>query len=241
MKDLEKHVDNAVEETPLLRVLHISPGNESTQSGESAVESIANVSSEASIEQMLEREIEDPWPASFERSVSLLASPYLGDARDIDRMTRSPLRSVTPLLVVRRQIRKQSQEETFDDGFQRLVKRHSLEGMQEGKASVDEQEELLQKKIDKVEDAKAYRQRILQQQEDLGMVTKVKRKGQDDKATLYSPGRMKEMRADRLSKRKKAEAFKKEVDGKSTFSQCVFNLANILMVREVMSSSHCLA
>ena len=64
-------------------------------------------------------------------------------------------------------------------------------------------------------EAKAYRQKLLQQKQD---------EGKD--SIQMSPGFAKEKQ---LQKRKEATA--KSLEGKATFVQCVFNMANILMVR----------
>jgi hypothetical protein len=73
-----------------------------------------------------------------------------------------------------------------------------------------------QKEISKkAMEAKAYRQKLLQQKQDEG-------KG----GVQMSPGFAKEKQ---LQKRKVAAA--KSLEGKATFAQCVFNMANILMVR----------
>lgn len=185
----------------------------------------SNAEAEAYIERVLEKEIQEPWPASFERSVGLLASPYPVDAREIDLMTRSPLRSPAMSVNYRRADKK-----SFIGGFNMLLK--PFQGKKEERKKV-----VLQSKMDAFEDAKAYRKRILKQQEDLGIITTIKRKEEADSAALYSPGMMKEKRISRVSQRKKEKLAESEVDGKATISQCVFNLANILMVREARSSS----
>lgn len=181
--------------------------------------------SEAFIERVLEKEIQEPWPASFERSVGLLASPYPVDARDIDLMTRSPLRSPALSITYRK-----AKKKPFQGGLDMLWR--PFQGKKEDRRKAGQQS-----KIEALEDAKEYRKRILKQQEDLGIVTTLKRKEEVDTAALYSPGMIKEKRIHRVSRRKKEKLVELEVDGKSTVPQCIFNLSNILMVRELRSIS----
>jgi hypothetical protein len=180
-----------------------------------------NATSEAYIERVLEKEIQEPWPASFERSVGLLASPYPVDARDIDLMTRSPLRSPALSITYRK-----AEKKPFQVGLNMLLR--PFQGKKE-----DRKKAVQQSKVEALEDAKEYRKRILKQQEDLGIVTTLKRKEEVDTAALYSPGMIKEKRIHRVSRRKKEKLVEIEVDGKSTVPQCIFNLSNILMVSEV--------
>jgi len=176
-----------------------------------------NATSEAYIERVLEKEIQEPWPASFERSVGLLASPYPVDARDIDLMTRSPLRSPALSITYRK-----AEKKPFQVGLNMLLR--PFQGKKE-----DRKKAVQQSKVEALEDAKEYRKRILKQQEDLGIVTTLKRKEEVDTAALYSPGMIKEKRIHRVSRRKKEKLVEIEVDGKSTVPQCIFNLSNILM------------
>lgn len=49
-------------------------------------------------------EMDQPWPATFERSISLLASPVI-NAAEADHFTKSPLPGNTPLAARRRMVR----------------------------------------------------------------------------------------------------------------------------------------
>lgn len=93
---------------------------------------------------------------------------------------------------------------------------------------------------DKLRIAKAYRQKLLEKQHSTGIQTRVPdgKHGHDRlDSLLYSPGMARESEANRIMKKKGREAASHDhghggvgLDGKSSFSQCVFNMANILMV-----------
>lgn len=78
----------ANEETRLLEGDGISPDTRSQETGES---------------DRLWDEMTKPWPATFERSITLLASPLIR-AADADRFTRSPKPGNTPLANRRRMV-----------------------------------------------------------------------------------------------------------------------------------------
>ena len=48
-------------------------------------------------------EMSQPWPATFERSISLLASPVVR-AKEVDHFTRSPKPGGTPLTSIRQMV-----------------------------------------------------------------------------------------------------------------------------------------
>lgn len=50
------------------------------------------------------QEMDQPWPATFERSISLLASPVINPL-EADRFTKSPKPGNTPLAARRRMVR----------------------------------------------------------------------------------------------------------------------------------------
>jgi hypothetical protein len=50
------------------------------------------------------QEMDQPWPATFERSISLLSSPLI-NAADADLYTKSPKPGNTPLAARRRMVR----------------------------------------------------------------------------------------------------------------------------------------
>jgi hypothetical protein len=78
----------ANEKTKLLEGNGISPDSGSQETGES---------------DRLWDEMTKPWPATFERSITLLASPLIR-AADADRFTRSPKPGNTPLANRRRMV-----------------------------------------------------------------------------------------------------------------------------------------
>ena len=53
------------------------------------------------------QEMDMPWPATFERSISLLASPVI-KADEAERFTKSPKPGNTPLAIRRKMVRQQS-------------------------------------------------------------------------------------------------------------------------------------
>jgi hypothetical protein len=88
-----------------------------------------------------------------------------------------------------------------------------------------------QKQALEEEDARAYRQNILQQQKKTGIKTKM---FSSQSSASDSPGLKKEKFTDKLKKQQKDTSAHGHggpgQDASATFSQCVFNLANILMV-----------
>lgn len=50
------------------------------------------------------QEMDQPWPASFERSISLLASPVINPV-EVERFTKSPKPGNTPIAARRRMVR----------------------------------------------------------------------------------------------------------------------------------------
>ena len=56
-------------------------------------------------EERLWQELEQPWPATFERSISLLASPSI-NPKEAEHFTKSPKPGNTPLAAIRYQVRK---------------------------------------------------------------------------------------------------------------------------------------
>ena len=58
------------------------------------------------------QEMAQPWPATFERSISLLSSPII-NASEINRFTKSPKPGNTPLAARQRMVRGDPVEITF--------------------------------------------------------------------------------------------------------------------------------
>ena len=201
------------ETTPLIS--H-SAGN-GLQEAASAEESSSPDSQQS---ERLWKELDKPWPSTFERSIALLASPV--QTRDnVEKFTHSPKPGSTPLALTKRTNldkgfytpersaiyppkRGENLSERDAGSFrQGLGKIQSLDFRPVDLESVVD----IQKK--KAQEAKEYRQKILQQSDQ-----------------YKSPGYGREMASVRMKKKQK-EA--KKVEGKSSFMQCVFNLANILM------------
>ena len=227
-------------------------------------------STDDEITRELDAELEQPWPATFERAVSLLASPTIGTPRDVDRMTRSPLRSVqvTPLLLeARRKIKHDVSLNVFSIGLimymllwvafclkydqflespKMLFRQRSMDGAAFGTQvsparSFDEEEALRmeRKQAEPITDAHVYRQKILKQQQKTGIVTKAVIKKKHESSAMYSPGMQKEKQTDKIRKKQKEEVHHGAAghDATATFAQCVFNLANILMVRSEITNA----
>jgi len=59
------------------------------------------------------QEMNQPWPATFERSISLLSSPVIQPS-EIDRLTKSPKPGNTPLAARMRMVREKTHSGQFD-------------------------------------------------------------------------------------------------------------------------------
>lgn len=94
---VNKKENGATEETPL-----VHPNISDVESG---FDTDSNHSMLDEIFDRMENEADRPWPATFERSMSLLAGPT-SDINFIDEITRSP--RVTPNLASRRRVRSTS-------------------------------------------------------------------------------------------------------------------------------------
>eukprot|EP00531_Pseudo-nitzschia_arenysensis_P018428 CAMPEP_0116154178 /NCGR_PEP_ID=MMETSP0329-20121206/21639_1 /TAXON_ID=697910 /ORGANISM="Pseudo-nitzschia arenysensis, Strain B593" /LENGTH=605 /DNA_ID=CAMNT_0003651135 /DNA_START=45 /DNA_END=1862 /DNA_ORIENTATION=+ len=164
------------------------------------------------VESTLWEEMDLPWPATFERSISLLASPVIKAEKAKD-FTKSPKPGNTPLALRRRMLIRANSVNTPE--FSGLVpprrstrkyydnvndvRRVGSMDFQSTKAHLKAQAKLVslektQKDLEaKNKDAAEYRKKILSKQQ---------------------------------PEKKKTKSVSSE---KTTFSQCVFNLANILM------------
>lgn len=185
-------------------------------------------SEDTSQSQRLWEELEQPWPSTFERSISLLASPVI-QKTEAALYTKSPKPGSTPAALMRRRdLRRgfytpeagvvppvRSGEDLSDrvDEFRKGVEKiKSLDF----KAKVKDPRLVQQEQAKKAQAAKEYRAKLLKQQ--------------DEEAAMMSPGYDREKRAGAASKRSRMEEAEMMLhDGKSTLSQCMFNLANILM------------
>ena len=175
-----------------------------------------------------------PWPATFERSISLLASPII-NAEKVDHFTKSPKPGNTPL-AERRRLRA---PQTPDGTLLRPLTRHkSIEGkvslpsmvddldFKQAKDDLRKQANLVpladtqRSQARKAKEAAEYRAKILKQKRD--------EKQQSDE---LSPAYNREKESLIRSKKQKADAQERKnaLDGKATTPQCIFNLSNILM------------
>ena len=87
-RDIGRDIEAANENTGLLQN-NVSPDTSSSQQ---------------SGDDRLWAEMDQPWPATFERSISLLASPII-NAVEVDEFTKSPKPGNTTLANRRRQVR----------------------------------------------------------------------------------------------------------------------------------------
>lgn len=186
------------------------------------------------------QEMDQPWPATFERSISILSSPLI-NAAEADLFTKSPKPGNTPF-AARRRMRYETPQGTI---LPPLVRHKSIDdkrNITEGTAVLDFQAtkeslrassastsvttkmtplaDTQKKQEKKAQEAAEYRARILKQQQ-------AKQKDKGD----MSPSFRKEKAAIKASKqgRMEREDRQRNFDGKATSAQCAFNLANILM------------
>lgn len=182
-------------------------------------------------------ELEKPWPSTYERSIALLASPIIQRSQ-VELFTKSPKPGSTPAALARRRDLRRG---FYTPDLSTMIRpagtslsgRSLLKGVQSGGeeafASASEQfqkldlrtqkqqlRETQEKQQQRAAEAKRYREQVLQ-------------RTNDDGDGLKSPGYLKEvaLRSTRPRKGEGADALIQ--DGKSSFAQCVFNLANILM------------
>lgn len=187
-----------------------------------------------------------PWPATFERSISLLAGPQT-DVASIDRMTRSPriipiqaAKARKKLKNIGRGFRTPDPANTrFSGGtpdspqlFPPLKKTHSLDYSQSFTSTKTSaaSDRLIQQKL-RLTEASSYRQKILQNAA-ISAAEKSSSKASKYGSTTdvhHSPGYDREKASDKHKMEQKAQELNKEVSGKTTFWQCVFNMSNILL------------
>lgn len=210
----------------------------SAEDGCSSVSSDATAAAGGEADRQLWEELEKPWPSTYERSIALLASPMVQRSQ-VELFTKSPKPGSTPAALARRRDLRRG----FYTPDLSVMVRHA--GTLSGRSLVkdggggDSDEEALgsareqfqkldfrsqkqqlretqEKQQKRAAEAKKYREQILQQ-------------ANDDVDGLKSPGYLKEV-ALRSSRPRKGEGAVDLIqDGKSSFAQCVFNLANILM------------
>ena len=192
---------------------------------------LSEAASEESVQsQRLWEELEKPWPSTYERSIALLSSPLI-KPEQASIFTKSPKPGSTPLALARRRdLRKgyytpEAASRLFPPGRQGRLGDHDdafRKEMEKVKSldfslNKDQLLKIQREQEKKALEAKKYRAKILQQK--------------DEEDGLVSPGYAREKQQKRLTKRASDEEVEALVlmDGKSTMSQCIFNLSNILM------------
>jgi len=160
--------------------------NEQPKTADFSTESSALLSSQAvsaDADEIVWNELDKPWPSTFGRSISLLASP-IQPRKEVEKYTKSPKPGRSPIA-----LRIRAEGNTFPTGarHERLNKTHSLDLLATDQLDVANRLQEL-----KMEQARQYRAKILEAQN-------------------------------------KSQETKRRDSSKSSFSQCVFNLVNILM------------
>jgi len=179
-------------------------------------------------------ELEKPWPATFERSISLLAGPTLNPTL-IEQVTKSP--KVTPYQAMRAQ---QNGKRYFTPQTQRakaglsqpdhqfkqgITKIQSLDFRPANTTRILSGKESTLDFESRDKEAKLYRQNLLKQ-----ATSRYKNKESTQKdSAVHSPGMRREMETDLLRVQMKEEQDSSLSNEKSSFTQCMFNMSNILM------------
>uniref|UniRef100_A0A7S4AQA0 Amino acid transporter transmembrane domain-containing protein n=1 Tax=Pseudo-nitzschia australis TaxID=44445 RepID=A0A7S4AQA0_9STRA len=153
-------------------------------------------------------EMDAPWPATFDRAISLLASPVIKADRAKD-LTKSPKPGNTPIAIRRRMIKRSNSADTPE--FSGLVPPRSRLSF---RTYIDEE-----KRDMDFQTTKAH----LQAQAKFVPLSKA-RKDMESKSTNAA-----EYRKKILAKQQGRKSSSPSSEEKTSFLQCVFNLANILM------------
>lgn len=251
--DVSLHRIGAAEDTPLLDsgdTNHNGNGMHPTSLSGLAMtsndRSPGTTSTGEATEASSDEEMERPWPATFERSISLLAGPTM-DAKRIGKLTKSPKIGMTPLGAARfrKTVNLQRGYATPEpqpslpmvssgstgqvgDYFRKgIAKVQSLDfGSRPPPSSrVDES---LSEQQRKALEAKAYRQKLLAKHQGEQQPKRPRTKDEEAVAQMLSPGYGREKQSERFQKEMKAEE-KRKGEKRATFAQCCFNMANILM------------
>jgi solute carrier family 32 (vesicular inhibitory amino acid transporter) len=203
-------VPAVTEETGLLAAS--AENGASTTSTSPASSSAGGESSQAAA--VLWEELDRPWPSTFERSISILASPII-PTKQADLFTKSPKPGSTPLALAKRRNLDRGVHTPERGAFQNLKfgRSDSISDrpMSKKVLSLDflknqvDIEAMNKKAAKRTAKAQKYRQKILQE------------KGAQPAKTKSGTGRAEDI------------AGANKNGGKATFAQCAFNLANILM------------
>jgi len=199
----------------------------------------------------LKHELEQPWPATFDRGIQILAGPIMNE-KSIDGITKSPC------------VRARYYKKNKNQGYytpeasttrtpstpvwlkQGLVRMKSLDYRFSDQNTATPKKKNRQKQQ---AEASMYRQKILASRKSSGLrssagevpvdVTKLQDTSMDisyDSAggVTKSPGFRREKQLDRQRKRKEEEELREDEsvagdDNKSSFAESTFNMANILM------------
>lgn len=237
--DLHEHAP-ITEQTPLVLARDIDEDPE---------ENIPNINE--SLSGLADDEMERPWPATMDRSFSLLAGPTL-DTNFVEKITKSP--KVTPFqasLVARKKYREKLTQGIVNEFPDKptLVRMQSLDyspnsGTFRPKSSATSNDTVTSQ-LNRIEEAKAYRKSLLERKLDMDSTEKKKKSlspsnriltKQEGDALIRSPGYIRELQTNEY--KQEVQASNDSHGGvsysgeKATFEQCTFNLANILMVRK---------
>jgi len=196
-------------------------------------------------------ELERPWPATMDRSFSLLAGPTL-DTKFVDKITKSP--KVTPFqasLVARKKYRDKHAQTAVPEFPDKptLVRMQSLDySPNSGTFRPKSSNDAVTTQLNRLEEAKAYRKSLLERKVEMDQSQKKKKsvspsnrilsKQEEDVLLTRSPGYIRELQTKEYKQELQASADShggiSSSGEKATFEQCIFNLANILMVRNTL-------
>eukprot|EP00560_Eucampia_antarctica_P005257 CAMPEP_0197831640 /NCGR_PEP_ID=MMETSP1437-20131217/11382_1 /TAXON_ID=49252 ORGANISM="Eucampia antarctica, Strain CCMP1452" /NCGR_SAMPLE_ID=MMETSP1437 /ASSEMBLY_ACC=CAM_ASM_001096 /LENGTH=645 /DNA_ID=CAMNT_0043434651 /DNA_START=52 /DNA_END=1989 /DNA_ORIENTATION=- len=177
-------------------------------------------------------ELNKPWPATFDRSISILAVPTI-NKKFIEQATKSP--KITP------GFSRRARRGNLDRGYHTpdlpkppiggghfkkgLKKFQSLDFSKKQDGAHGNDSCILEQERRALE-AKAYRQKLLKKSGGTGIAKD--RDTDEETAATYSPGYQREKISDDYKKQQKIEEKQSNRDT-ATFSQCVFNMANVLL------------
>lgn len=199
-------------------------------------ENLAVVISESANENntRLWEELDRPWPSTFDRSISILASPLI-NAMEVELFTKSPKPGSTPLALARRR--------NLDRGFYTPNVADALSGLRSGNRRGDEEDDQgdsFRLGIAKIQSLDFWKSNAVPNIENVKTIQQQKTEKAKEyrklilKKAQNSPGtaslKSNNSKSERPSNQVKVDsnASPKTVTA-TTFAQCVFNLANILM------------
>jgi len=214
-----KSYDVSAEETPLVPDTNI-------RNTEGYTGSLGDADANVDVDDEID-ELDKPWPATFTRSISLLAGPTLNPSL-VDQVTRSP--RITPYQVIR------SQEDGSNRGYFTPQFKRATVGMpnhqfKQGITKIQSLDFRASVSTDGFHDfelrdkeAKLYRQKLLQQ----ASTSIPANEASDSASAMHSPGYRREMETE-LMRAKMKDDSTALANTKSSYTQCMFNMSNILM------------